>query len=102
MNELYVEFYQIIALIPHGRVATYGQIAKLAGLPKHARHVGMALKKMDDDAKLPWHRVINSQGQISLSKENEVGQNIQIQKLLEEGVAVVGAKVNLKQFQWQP
>ena len=102
MQDYTREFYGIIQLIPKGKVATYGQIAKLAGLPKHARHVGFALKNMADDTVVPWHRVINSQGKISLSKEDGFGENIQIVKLQSEGVAVLNGKVNLKLFQWIP
>ncbi len=102
MQDYIREFYGIIQLIPKGKVATYGQIAKLAGLPKHARHVGFALKNMADDTVVPWHRVINSQGKISLSKEDGFGENIQILKLQSEGVVVLNGKVNLKLFQWIP
>ncbi|MDY6489597.1 MGMT family protein [Acinetobacter faecalis] len=102
MQDYIREFYGIIQLIPKGKVATYGQIAKLAGLPKHARHVGFALKNMADDTAVPWHRVINSQGKISLSKEDGFGENIQIVKLQSEGVVVLNGKVNLKLFQWIP
>ena len=102
MKDYIREFYGIIQLIPKGKVATYGQIAKLAALPKHARHVGFALKNMADDTVVPWHRVINSQGKISLSKEDGFGENIQIVKLQSEGVVVLNGKVNLKLFQWIP
>ena len=102
MQDYIREFYGIIQLIPKGKVATYGQIAKLAALPKHARHVGFALKNMADDTVVPWHRVINSQGTISLSKEDGFGENIQIVKLQSEGVVVLNGKVNLKLFQWIP
>lgn len=102
MQDYIREFYGIIQLIPKGKVATYRQIAKLAGLPKHARHVGFALKNMADDTAVPWHRVINSQGKISLSKEDGFGENIQIVKLQSEGVVVLNGKVNLKLFQWIP
>ncbi|MDY6456919.1 MGMT family protein [Acinetobacter faecalis] len=102
MQDYIREFYGIIQLIPKGKVATYGQIAKLAGLPKHARHVGFALKNIADDTVVPWYRVINSQGKISLSKEDGFGENIQIVKLQSEGVVVLNGKVNLKLFQWIP
>lgn len=101
-DEMRREILNVVALVPYGKVATYGQIAKLAGLPKHARHVGFALKNMADDTVVPWHRVINSQGKISLSKEDGFGENIQIVKLQSEGVAVLNGKVNLKLFQWIP
>ncbi|OTG76847.1 methyltransferase [Acinetobacter terrae] len=99
-DELAHQILQVVALIPYGKVASYGQIAKMAGLPKHARLVGYVLKHLDADAKTPWHRVINSQGKISLSKVDDRGDNIQRLKLLEEGVMVIGDKINLKQYQW--
>lgn len=94
------EILQVIHLIPYGKVATYGQIAKLSGLPQHARYVGFILKNLDSQSDLPWYRVINSQGKISLMKENSQGQNIQILKLQNEGVVVINGKVNLNIYQW--
>ncbi|HCW5024230.1 TPA: MGMT family protein, partial [Acinetobacter baumannii] len=83
--ELHRQILEVIALIPYGKVATYGQVARMAGLPKHARLVGYVLKHLEADHQVPWHRVINSQGKISLSKFNEKGENIQQLKLETEG-----------------
>lgn len=99
-DELARQILQVVTLIPYGKVASYGQIAKMAGLPKHARLVGYVLKHLDQESEIPWYRVINSQGKISLSKLNDHGENIQRVKLLAEGVMVRGDKINLKQFQW--
>ncbi len=99
-DELAQQILAVIDAIPYGRVATYGQIARLAGLPKHARLVGYVLKHLDAAADLPWHRVINSQGKISLSKLDENGLNMQAQKLLSEGIAVAAGKIDLKKYQW--
>jgi len=99
-DELARQILQVVALIPYGKVASYGQVAKMAGLPKHARLVGYVLKHLDQESEIPWYRVINSQGKISLSKLNAHGENIQRVKLLAEGVMVTGDKINLKQFQW--
>ncbi len=99
-DELARQILQVVALIPYGKVASYGQIAKMAGLPKHARLVGYVLKHLDSEAEIPWHRVINSLGKISLSKLDDQGENIQRVKLLAEGVMVIGDKINLKQYQW--
>lgn len=99
-DELARQILQVVALIPYGKVASYGQITRMAGLPKHARLVGYVLKHLDSAAEIPWHRVINSQGKISLSKLNESGENIQRLKLVAEGVMVIGDKINLKQYQW--
>ena len=100
VKELAPMIFQVIAQIPYGRVASYGQIARLAGIPKHSRLVGYVLKHMDADSSLPWYRVINSQGKISLSKLNDQGQNIQAQLLMVEGILVIGDKVKMKEFQW--
>ena len=100
VKELAPMIFQVIAQIPYGRVASYGQIARLAGIPKHTRLVGYVLKHMDADSSLPWYRVINSQGKISLSKLNDQGQNIQAQLLMAEGILVIGDKVKMKEFQW--
>ena len=89
VKELAPMIFQVIAQIPYGRVASYGQIARLAGIPKHSRLVGYVLKHMDADSSLPWYRVINSQGKISLSKLNDQGQNIQAQLLMSEGILVI-------------
>ena len=89
----------MVALIPYGKVATYGQIAKMAGLPKHARLVGRVLQQVEDKY-LPWHRVINSQGKISLSKLDAQGDNLQIIKLQAENIVVNAGKINLKLYQW--
>ena len=101
-NELHRQILEVIALIPYGKVATYGQIAKLAGLPKHARLVGYVLKHLDVESQIPWYRVINSQGQLSVTRINDSGQNIQQALLEREGVYLLNHKVSLKLFGWQP
>ena len=101
-NELHRQILEVIALIPYGKVATYGQIAKLAGIPKHARLVGYVLKHLDQESSIPWHRVINSQGKISVMRINEKGENIQQQLLADEGIYLLNNKINLKVFSWIP
>ncbi|AYO55171.1 MULTISPECIES: MGMT family protein [Acinetobacter] len=100
--ELAQMILNVIVQIPKSKVASYGQIASLAGLPKHARLVGKVLGQLPSDHDIPWYRVINSQGRISLNKLDEKGMCVQTAKLLEEGVVVINGKVNLKQFQWKP
>lgn len=90
----------VVSQIPYAKVTTYGQIAKLAGLPKHARLVGRVLSQLDTETDLPWHRVLNAQGKISLNKLDEYGHNIQQQKLGAEGILSAGNRVSLKQYQW--
>ncbi len=99
-NELHRQILEVITLIPYGKVATYGQIAKLAGIPKHARLVGYVLKHLDQESSIPWHRVINSQGKISVMRINEKGENIQQQLLADEGIYLLNNKINLKVFSW--
>lgn len=99
---LYQEIYQVVALIPYGKVATYGQIASLAGFPKHARLVGYALNGLSAHCDLPWHRVINSQGRLSLQKLNDQAENIQKIRLEREGIVFNHDKIRLKDYQWQP
>lgn len=101
-NELYRQILEVIALIPYGKVASYGQIAKLAGLPKHARLVGYVLKHLDKESQIPWYRVINSQGGISVTRMDEKGNNVQQDLLEAEGVYLLNGKVSLKKFGWQP
>lgn len=88
--------WTIVAAIPKGKVATYGQIAGLAGLPRHARLVGRTLSQLPSGSKLPWHRVINSQGRIT--NPNPARQR---ERLEAEGITLVGGKVRLKDYQWQ-
>ncbi|OEY91699.1 methyltransferase [Acinetobacter proteolyticus] len=101
-NELHRQILEVIALIPYGKVASYGQIAKLAGLPKHPRLVGYVLKHLDKDSEIPWYRVINSQGRISVTRINEKGENVQQNLLEQEGIYLLNGKVSLKIFGWQP
>ena len=65
----YDRIYAVVRRIPRGRVATYGQVAQLAGLGGHARQVGYALNAMPDDPTIPWHRVINARGEVSQRAE---------------------------------
>lgn len=90
--------YQILAAIPAGRVTTYGDIARLAGSPRAARQVGGVLKRLPAGSTLPWHRVINRAGQISL-----VGDDLHRQRdaLVKEGIDVSSdGKVSLGRYRW--
>ena len=62
------QILEVVALIPSGKVASYGQIAKLAGLPKHARLVGYVLRHLDAQSDIAWYRVVNAQGKISVTQ----------------------------------
>jgi methylated-DNA-protein-cysteine methyltransferase-like protein len=97
----YLRIYAVVRRIPRGRVATYGQVARLAGLPNAARQVGYALHALGGTSALPWHRVINSTGRISLPPE--AGGLEQRFRLLQEGISVDAAgRVPLRRHQWQP
>ncbi|UPT74828.1 MAG: MGMT family protein [Elusimicrobiota bacterium] len=98
---LYERFYEVVARIPRGRVATYGQVAALAGLPRHSRHVGYALAALTGD-RVPWQRVINSRGEIS-SRDYPDAVRGQRARLEDEGVEFDGrGRVPLKKYQWKP
>ncbi len=101
-TSIYQEIYNVVALIPRGKVATYGQVAALAGFPRHARLVGYALnRQLAPDSELPWHRVINAQGRLSLHKLDISAENLQRFKLEQEGVVFINNRIHLKAFQWQ-
>lgn len=91
---------QIVNAIPAGKVATYGQVARLAGLGNAARYVGTAMKNLPHGTRLPWHRVLNAQGKISFPVNSE-GYTRQKQRLLDEGIAFRGNSVDLKRFGWE-
>ncbi|UOH17519.1 MGMT family protein [Acinetobacter sp. NyZ410] len=101
-HELAQMILNVIIQIPQGKVASYGQVAKYAGLPKHARLVGRVLGQLPEDHDIPWYRVVNSQGRISLKKLDEKGMCIQTAKLMAEEVVVIDGKINLKKYQWVP
>jgi methylated-DNA-protein-cysteine methyltransferase-like protein len=105
VNPHYQQIWQTVQAIPVGKVACYGQVADLAGLPGRARMVGKALGFVPKDGykgqPVPWYRVINSQGKISFPLGSE---NFQRQRdlLQDEQVVVIGVRIKLKTFQWQP
>ena len=96
MTKFTEEVLDIIKMIPHGKVMTYGQIAAYAGNPRGARQVSRILHSMSSAYSLPWHRVINSKGSISLTGEAGF---IQGSMLSSEGIEVINKKINLKKYQ---
>ncbi len=99
----YSRIYAAVARVPRGRVATYGQIARVAGLPGHARMVGYALAALSEGSRVPWHRVINAAGRISLRSDGRPMDEIQRHLLEREGVSFsAGGAVALARFQWRP
>ena len=89
--------WRVVADIPPGSVASYGQVAELAGIPGGARRVGRCLSRLPAETRLPWHRVVNAAGGISLP--GTAGRR-QRQRLLDEGVAFEGDRVNLHRGRW--
>lgn len=89
-----------IAQIPRGRVASYGEIALRAGLPRRARLVGRVLREAGAAAKLPWQRVLRSDGRIAFASGSRAFRE-QRARLLEEGVIVHNGRVDLQRFGWQ-
>lgn len=87
--------------VPAGAVATYGQIAAEAGAPRRARLVGHVLKKLPAGSGVPWHRVINARGELSLPAGSD-GWRRQRSRLEREGVAFVAGRVDLSRFRWRP
>ena len=98
----YERIYAVVARIPEGRVATYGQVAALAGLGRAARQVGYALHSLPDGSDLPWHRVINSRGEVS-PRAMPGWDGYQRHLLQEEGVELdERGRVDLDRYRWEP
>ncbi|WAL58714.1 MGMT family protein [Thermocoleostomius sinensis] len=96
--------YAVVRQIPSGKVATYGQVAELANLPRQARLVGYALYKVDPQSPdIPWHRVINAKGEISTSPFRYGTEYLQRSLLEQEGIEFSpDGKINLHRYRWQP
>ena len=100
-NMVFQRFYALVDSIPKGNLATYGQIAKEAGLPRHARHVGHALRQLPKGSVLPWHRVLSASGQIAARPGGS--RTKQIKRLRSEGILVsASGRVRLSQYRWNP
>ncbi len=98
---LYSKIYLIVGKIPRGKIATYGQIARLAGLPNGARQVGYALHNLDDNSDVPWHRVVSHRGRISLPAASP-SSSMQRALLETEGVEFnPDGTISLQKFLWQ-
>jgi len=102
LSPSYRRIYAVVRRIPRGRVATYGQVAVLAGLGGHARQVGYAMHALPKGSSVPWHRVINARGEIS--RRRRPGEELSQRMLLErEGVGFdARGRVALARLQWRP
>ena len=93
--------YRAVMRVPPGRVATYGQVARVAGMPRHHRRVGRALRHLVDDGLVPWHRVVDASGRISRRSADGLAEAIQRDRLAQEGVVFdERGRVPLARFQW--
>ncbi len=98
-SETHRKIFRTVRSIPGGKVATYGEVAELSGLYGQARLVGYALHSLPSDSDVPWHRVINAQGKISLS---DIDGMYELQKKLlrKEGVVFIRDRIDLSRFGW--
>jgi methylated-DNA-protein-cysteine methyltransferase-like protein len=101
-SDTYARIYRVVRRVPRGRVATYGQVAALAGLPRHARLVGYALNVLPAASDVPWHRIVNAQGRISLRADALGHEDLQTQLLRREGVRMSDGAIPLDRFGWRP
>lgn len=100
--ERYERFYTVIRRIPKGSVATYGQIARLAGLPGRARLVGYALGLLPDSSDVPWYRVVNAAGAISCRRNPFDEEQRQRRRLEREKIRFhANGKIPLSRYQWE-
>jgi methylated-DNA-protein-cysteine methyltransferase-like protein len=100
-TSIYTRIYRCIACIPAGKVATYGQISDLVNA-SGPRQVGYALSSTPPDLDVPWHRVINAKGEVSLRSDGD-GESEHLKRLRLEGVMTnKHARINLSRYRWQP
>ena len=95
------KIWQVVHSIPKGKVATYGQVAKLADLPGYARYVGFVMKSLPNGTRLPWHRVVNSKGAISF-KPGSPQYKRQKELLEKDGVVFIKGRFSLARYGWKP
>ena len=102
-SERYRRIYDVVRRIPHGKVATYGQVAALAGMPRQPRVIGYALHALPEGSTVPWHRVINARGRVSTRGSGSGSDIPQRLRLEREGVVFdSGGRVSLERFGWRP
>ena len=101
MDSVFDRIYNVVTMIPKGKVATYGMVATLAGNPRWARVVGYALHNNPDPSIIPCHRVVNREGKVAKAFVFG-GENEQIKRLENEGVEVIDGIVDLEKYLWEP
>ncbi len=99
----YRRIWAVVARIPRGRVATYGQVARRAGFPRHARLAGYALHALPDRSPVPWHRVVNAKGEVSPRRDGSGHEHLQRAMLRREGIRFdVRGRLDLGKHRWRP
>jgi len=102
-DSLYRRIWAVVGRIPKGRVATYGQVARLAGLPNHARLAGYALHALPDRSPVPWHRVVNAKGEVSPRRDGSEHHRLQRVLLEKERVRFDrDGRLDLAALRWKP
>ncbi|MDC8829185.1 MGMT family protein [Alteromonas gilva] len=90
-----------VSLVPRGKIASYGQVADLAGLPGRARYVGYCLRNTPASERLPWHRIVRSDGKLAFPPQSDSAHTQQT-LLHAEGIRVQNNRVSISEFGWQP
>lgn len=102
VREIDQRIWHVVLQIPPGKVATYGDVARQAGLPGAARRVGRALRGLPEDTGIPWHRVVNAQGRVVVPGGSPA-RNAQRERLEAEGIVFRSATgLSLRHYRWQP
>jgi len=97
----YELYYDVVRRVPRGRVATYGTVARVAGMPRRARQVGYALAALRDGTDTPWHRIVNARGEVSRRSAASGFEALQRTLLEAEGIVFdASGRIDLDRFGW--
>jgi len=100
-QQRFERIWATVSDIPTGSVASYGQIAEIAAIPRGARQVGYALRQLPANSDVPWHRVITSSGRIAFEKGSRA-YNRQAKRLMMEDVVILEGRIDMQKYRWQP
>ena len=93
--------WKVVSDIPSGHVLTYGEVARLSGMPKAARRVSQALRRAPKNLNVPWHRVITASGRIAFTAGSDAFRE-QSRRLQAEDVPILKGRVDMRKYRWQP